>query len=87
MIINIHLSPGGSRNEFQQLKGDVFHIKLTAPPVEGAANRALVKFLSGALRVNKSHIRLVAGEKSRDKRVEIDGLDFDQIKAGLERGK
>ena len=87
MIINIHLSPGGSKNEFQQLKGDMFHIKLTAPPVEGAANRALVKFLSSALKVNKSRIRLVAGEKSRDKRVEIDGLEFDEIKAGLESCK
>ncbi|MBO4548478.1 MAG: DUF167 domain-containing protein [Abditibacteriota bacterium] len=87
MIINVHLSPRGSKNEFQQLKGDVFCIKLTAPPVEGAANQALVKFLSGALRVSKSHIRLVAGERSREKRVEIDGLTFEEIKTRLEAAK
>ncbi len=87
MIINIRVTPGSSRNQFQEQRGDVFHIKLTAPPVEGAANKALIKFLSGKLGVNKSRIRLVSGEKSREKRVEIDGLEFDEIKARLEAVK
>lgn len=72
---------------FQELKGEVFCIKLTAPPVEGAANQALVKFLSDRLEVNKSRIRLVSGHKSRDKKLEIDGLTFEEIKARLEAAK
>ncbi|MBR4748132.1 MAG: DUF167 domain-containing protein [Abditibacteriota bacterium] len=87
MIIQVRLSPRGSKNMFQELKGEVFCIKLTAPPVEGAANQALVKFLSDRLEVNKSRIRLVSGHKSRDKKLEIDGLTFEEIKARLEAAK
>ena len=50
-------------------------IRLSAPPVEGAANEALVAFLSDALGIPRRDITIVAGEKSRDKRVRVDGLD------------
>ena len=50
-------------------------IRLAAPPVEGAANEALIAFLSEALGVPRRSIAIVSGEKSRDKRVRIEGLD------------
>lgn len=50
-------------------------IRLAAPPVEGAANDALVSFLSDALDLPRRSIRIVAGERSRDKRIAISGLD------------
>jgi uncharacterized protein (TIGR00251 family) len=57
------------------LRGNAVLIRLAAPPVEGAANEALVAFLSAALGVPRRSIAIVSGEKSRDKRVRIEGLD------------
>jgi uncharacterized protein (TIGR00251 family) len=57
------------------LRGDAVLIRLAAPPVEGAANEALVAFLADALALPRRSIRIVSGEKSRDKCVRIDGLD------------
>jgi len=50
-------------------------IRLAAPPVDGAANEALVAFLSDVLELPRRTITIVAGETSRDKRVRIEGLD------------
>ncbi len=57
------------------MRGDAVLIRLAAPPIEGAANEALVSFLADALGVPRRGITIVSGEKSRDKRVRIDGLD------------
>ena len=56
------------------MRGDAILIRLNAPPVEGAANEALIAFLSDVLGVPRRDITLVAGEKSRDKRVQVDGV-------------
>jgi hypothetical protein len=48
-------------------------IRLTAPPVDGAANEALVKFLSETLSLSKSSVEIVSGHTSREKRVKISG--------------
>ena len=65
------------------MRGGAVLIRLAAPPVEGAANDALVAFLSDALALPRHNIRIVSGEKSRDKRVEIDGLDESTARARL----
>jgi uncharacterized protein len=57
------------------VRGDAVLIRLAAPPIEGAANEALVSFLADALGVPRRGITIVSGKKSRDKRVRIDGLD------------
>ena len=50
-------------------------IRLAAPPVEGAANEALVAFLSEALGLPRRSVTIISGDTSRDKRVRIEGLD------------
>lgn len=50
-------------------------IRLAAPPVEGAANEALVAYLSDALGLPRRSVTIVSGKTSRDKRVRIEGLD------------
>ena len=50
-------------------------IRLAAPPVEGAANEALVAFLSDALGLPRRSVTIISGDTSRDKRVRIEGLD------------
>ena len=58
-------------------------VRLAAPPVEGAANDALIEFLSDALRLPRRDIRIVSGERSRRKRVAIAGMTPAQVRAIL----
>ena len=58
-------------------------IRLAAPPVDGAANDALIAFLADVLRVPRRSVRIVSGNTSRDKRVEIDGLDSAAVRTRL----
>jgi uncharacterized protein (TIGR00251 family) len=65
------------------MRGDAILIRLAAPPVEGAANAALIAFLSEALDLPRRNIAVIGGEKSRDKRVRIDGLAEATVRARL----
>lgn len=60
-------------------RGDAILIRLSAPPVDGAANDALIAFLSDVLDVPRRDITLIAGEKSRDKRVRIANLAISTV--------
>lgn len=59
-------------------------VKLAAPPVDGKANQELVKFLSKKLAVSRSRLKLVSGEKSRLKTVQVNGMDESQLEALLQ---
>ena len=63
------------RNEVAGLQGGVLRVKVTAPPVEGKANRAVIELLASHLRVPKSSIRIVSGEHAPLKLIEVAGLD------------
>jgi len=56
-------------------RGDAILIRLNAPPVDGAANDALIAFLSDILDVPRRSIAIVSGQTSRDKRVRVEGID------------
>ncbi|CAD5106018.1 DUF167 domain-containing protein [Zestomonas carbonaria] len=71
LILDCHLQPKASRDEFAGLHGERLKIRLTAPPVEGKANAHLLKFLAEAFGVAKSQVRLESGELNRQKRVRI----------------
>lgn len=58
-------------------------VKTTAPPVDGAANEAIVRLVADTLGVRKSRVRIVAGEKSREKIVCVDELSDEQAQARL----
>ena len=75
MVLDIRVIPRAPRTRIDGTRGGAILIRLAAPPVDGAANDALVAFLSEALALPRRNIRVVSGEKSRDKRVEIEGLD------------
>ncbi len=78
-IIKIKLIPRSSRNAVVGKENDVIKIKLTAPPVEGKANKALVQFLAKKLGLPKRDIEIVSGEHSREKSIRINGLPFDEV--------
>lgn len=81
--IRLRVQPRASRNEVAGEHGDALRVRLTAPPVDGAANEALVRFLAERLGVTRSAVRLVAGASGRSKVVEIDGLGEVQARARL----
>ena len=75
--------PRSPRTRVDGTRGGAILIRLAAPPVDGAANDALIAFLSDALDVPRRDVTLIAGETSRDKRVRIAGLDPDAARARL----
>ena len=77
----VRVQPRASRSEVAGVLGDALKVRLQAPPVDGAANAALVDFLADALGVPRRAVRIVAGESSRSKVVEVDGV----LPAAVER--
>jgi len=71
LILDCHLQPKASKDEFAGLHGERLKIRLTAPPVEGKANAHLLAFLGNAFGVAKSRVQLIGGELNRQKRVRI----------------
>jgi hypothetical protein len=76
----IHVQPRASRTEIVGAHGDALKIRLSAPPVDGAANEALVEFLSERFAVPRRAVRILSGAQSRAKTVEIDGLTADDVR-------
>ena len=74
-ILDIRVIPRSPRTRVDGRRGGAILVRLAAPPVDGAANDALIAFLSEALDVPRRDVTLVSGERSRDKRVRIDGVD------------
>lgn len=83
MTIDVRVIPRARRTESSGERDGAFVIRLAAHPVDGAANDALVEFLSDALNVPRRAVRIVSGERGRRKRVEIEGLTRADVKARL----
>ena len=75
IIFAVRIIPRASRSEIVGELGGALKIKISAPPVDGAANKELVKLLSKYFSVSKSLVEIVSGETSKKKRVRIDGFD------------
>jgi uncharacterized protein (TIGR00251 family) len=70
----IRVSPRAGRTELTGRRGDAWHVRLAAAPVDGAANAALIEFIADTLDWPRRQVAIVSGEKSRDKRLEVRGL-------------
>ena len=81
--IRIKLLPRSSRNQILGLEHDTFRVKVTAPPVDGKANKTLIEFLAKRLGVSKGSVKIVSGKTGRLKRVLIHGLTFEDIEKRL----
>jgi hypothetical protein len=76
----IRVTPRASRNEISEILSDgTVKIRLTAPPVEGKANQALIAFLADILEVPRTRIEIVAGATGKDKLVSILDLDAETV--------
>jgi len=79
VILSIKLQPRASRNEIGEPLGGELKINVTAPPVDSAANEALVKLLAEKLNCSRSKVELIRGQASRHKTLKIYGLVVDQV--------
>ena len=77
----VQVQPRASRAAIEGEHGDALKIRLTAPPVDDRANQALVRLLAERLNVPRAAVRIVAGEKSRRKRVTVAGVKREQVLA------
>ena len=73
--LRIRLQPKASRDEIVGPHGDSIRIRVTAPPVDGRANRALCRLIAKHAGVPPSAVSVIKGETSRDKIVRVEGLD------------
>ena len=83
--LSIKLQPRASNNEIGEPIGNELKIKVTAPPVDSAANEALVRLLTGVLDCPRSAVQLVRGQTSRHKVVFVQGLSLAQAEARLSK--
>lgn len=73
VTLTLHVQPGAKRSEIAGLHGDALKIRLAAPPVEGRANDALLRFIADLFGVPTRQVELRQGGQSRHKVVAVDG--------------
>ena len=82
-LIRLHIQPRASRTEIAGRHGDALKLRIAAPPVDGEANEAVVRFLADRLGVPRSAVILERGASSRAKTVRIVGVEADVAAAAL----
>jgi uncharacterized protein (TIGR00251 family) len=79
----VRVIPRASKNEVEGVTGNALKVRVTAPPVEGAANKALIELLAERLRIRKSQIEIVAGQTSQQKMISVVGLGPSEVEERL----
>ena len=83
VLLSVKLQPRASANEIGEALGNELRIKVTAPPVDSAANEALVRLLAEKLGCPRNRLELIRGQTSRHKVVMIYGLGAEEVLARL----
>ena len=84
-LVSLYVQPRSSKNQVVGLHGDSLKVKLTSPPVEGAANKCCCDYLAKLFRLAKSDVELVSGDKARQKRVLLRGLPLPLVEEVLSK--
>ncbi len=79
----VHVVPRARRTETAGVHGDAIRVRLAAPPVDGAANAELVRFVAKRLGVARGAVRIAAGSRGRRKTVVIDGVPAEPARRAL----
>jgi len=83
-LLSVRVIPRARRNQiFALLEDGTFKMRINAPPSDGKANKALIKYLSDVLDIPRSMIRIASGEKAREKKIEFIGYKIEKIKIEL----
>lgn len=78
IIFTLRILPNSSKNEIIKADG-VIKVKITAPPVDGKANKALLEFLSKTFKIPKTSFSIVKGETSKDKTLSVKAADEEKL--------
>jgi uncharacterized protein (TIGR00251 family) len=84
-ILTVHVQPKASRTACVGIHGDALKIRVAAPPVGGAANTELLRFLAAELSLPTAALRIESGESSRHKRVRLEGTTAVDVMTRLVR--
>ena len=76
---SVRLQPRASKNEIAGLQGVALKVRVTAPPVDGLANEAMVELLSKTLKTARRNVCIVSGHSSRTKAVEVREVDLESV--------
>ncbi|HHO75318.1 MAG TPA: YggU family protein [Deltaproteobacteria bacterium] len=82
-IVECRIHPNSSRDSIDGIKEDRLCVRLSAPPIEGRANKALIRFFSKQLHLAKARITIIQGEKSRIKVLCLEGIGTEEVLSGL----
>lgn len=74
LLLTIHVQPRAAQNQIAGLQGEALKLRLSAPPVDGKANRAVLAFLADLFSLPRSALRLKSGQQSRQKTVLVSGV-------------
>jgi len=83
--VPLHVQPRARRDELAGLHNGALKLRLSAPPVDDAANRAVIAFFSSLLAISKSRLELTSGLRSRDKILHIRGISATEFSARINR--
>lgn len=83
VFLRVRVQPRAHTERLEGVHGSQLRVRLTAPPVDGAANQACLAFIAKTLGVRRTQVRLHAGEKSRDKVVHVAGVTPLQVVTAL----
>lgn len=87
VILDVKVNPRSSKNAISGFADGVLKIKITAPPVEGAANKACIRFLAKTFNISPSSVSVIKGEKSRQKKILIQGINRDGLLKMIPKGE
>lgn len=87
VYLAVKLQPRASKNEIGEPLGDELKIKVTAPPVDAAANQALIDLLAEKLNCSRGKIQIVRGQTSRHKTISIEGKTVEEVLKCLRRSE
>lgn len=76
--LDLYIQPKASKNSVCGLHGDELKLAITAPPVDGKANKAVINYLSELFGVAKSSVSIMSGQQSRHKRCMVQGVTFQE---------
>ena len=86
VTIDVRVIPRAGRSGVAGVRGDAVLVRLNAPPVDGAANAELIEVIASVLGVPRRAVSLLGGERSRQKRVQVSGIDPEQVTRVLLKG-
>lgn len=78
IIVNLRISPNAKKNEIIK-DGDIIKVKITALPIDGKANKALIEFFAKNFKIAKTSIEILKGETSKEKTILFKTMDEDKV--------